>query len=117
MEPIVGRKHAATSRGPQCRVDAALAQLRPKHQQILVLVAVEKLTYPDIAERLGISVKRVERRFANALCELDRILEAGGKSPWRCLWQGAHRSGSISDGYESARRSLRQSRVNLAMER
>lgn len=113
----MGRKHAATLCGAQHQVDAALAQLRPERQQILVLVAVEKLTYPDIAERLGISVKRVERRFANALCELDRNLEAGGKSPWRCLWQGAHRSGSISDGYESARRPLRQARANLGMER
>lgn len=63
-------------------MDAALAQLLPKHEQILVLVAVEKLTYPAIAARLGISVKRVERRFADALCELDRTLEAGGKPPW-----------------------------------
>lgn len=117
MERIVCSKQAAALRGPQYPMDAAVAQLRPKHQQILVLVAGEKLTYPDIAERLGITVKCVERCFADALCELDRTLEAGGKPPWRRLWQRAHRRGSISDGHDSARRSLRQAQANLATER
>jgi RNA polymerase sigma factor (sigma-70 family) len=56
------------------RLDAALARLRPKTRQVFLLSRVEGLTYPKIAERLGVSVSAVEKHMMIAIAHLDRRL-------------------------------------------
>ncbi|MFN3727564.1 MAG: RNA polymerase sigma factor [Allosphingosinicella sp.] len=68
------------------RVESAFRTLRPIHQEMLTLTAVHKLTYAEVAGRLGISMAEVERRLADAIYLLDRAAERGGKPWWRRLW-------------------------------
>lgn len=52
----------------------AMMRLRPAQREVFLMNRVEKLTYGEIADRLGITAKQVERRIAAALCALDREL-------------------------------------------
>lgn len=58
----------------------AFDRLPPRQQQILLMVRVEKLSYAEIGERLGLRPRKVERLLAQALASLDRQLE-------RMKWQ------------------------------
>ena len=57
------------------RLERAIAQL-PENQRIVFLMnRMDKLTYAEIAEHLGLSVKAVEKRMSKALVELRQILK------------------------------------------
>ncbi len=55
---------------------AAFAELTPEHQAVLVLRAVEGLSYDEIARSLGVPAGTVMSRLARARAELKRRLEA-----------------------------------------
>lgn len=59
----------------QDRLDAALAQLPEGQRVVFLMNRVEKLTYAEIAERLGLSVKAVEKRMHGALVELRNCFQ------------------------------------------
>ena len=52
------------------KLDTALAQLPEGQRVVFLMNRVEKMTYAEIAERLGLSVKAVEKRMHGALVEL-----------------------------------------------
>lgn len=56
------------------QLEAAAATLRPLERRVFGLAARERLSNPEIAGRLGISVRRAERLLARALGKLDRAL-------------------------------------------
>lgn len=56
------------------RLEAAMMRLRPKTREIFVAHRVDGLTYAEIAERTGLSVKGVEKQMSKALVQLDRLL-------------------------------------------
>ncbi len=57
------------------RLERAIAQL-PENQRIVFLMnRMDKLTYAEIAERLDLSVKAVEKRMSKALVEMRQILK------------------------------------------
>jgi len=57
------------------RLEHAIAQL-PENQRIVFLMnRMDKLTYAEIADQLGLSVKAVEKRMSKALVELRQILK------------------------------------------
>ncbi len=57
------------------RLERAITQL-PENQRIVFLMnRMDKLTYAEIAERLDLSVKAVEKRMSKALVELRQILK------------------------------------------
>ncbi len=56
------------------RLEQAIMRLRPAQREVFLMNRVEKLSYAEISERLGITVVQVERRIAAALCALDRDL-------------------------------------------
>ena len=56
------------------RLEAAMMRLRPKTREIFVAHRVEGLTYAEIADRTGLSVKGVEKQMSKALVQLDRML-------------------------------------------
>jgi RNA polymerase sigma-70 factor (ECF subfamily) len=60
------------------RFQAFLAELPPQARDILLLNRIEDLTHEEIADRLGVSVRTVERRIADALKRLRRRLGDGG---------------------------------------
>lgn len=71
------------------RVERAFLRLRRKHRQMLIMARVEKLTYAEMAERLGITIKQVERRMADMIYAWDRAMEKeeeGEKRPWWRFW-------------------------------
>ncbi len=67
------------------RVERAFKKLTPRQGEVLLMVRLDGLSYAQIAERLGITPERVERHFADALCNFDRHLNRPEK-PWWRLW-------------------------------
>ena len=64
------------SRDELRRLDAAVQRLRPRMREVFLLKRVEGMTYIQIAERVGMSVKGVKKQMAKALCELRRDVGA-----------------------------------------
>ena len=56
------------------RLEAAMMRLRPKTREIFMAHRIDGMTYAEIAERTGLSVKGVEKQMSKALVQLDRIL-------------------------------------------
>ena len=56
------------------RLDAAVRRLRPRTREVFLLQRVEGMTYIQIAEQVGMSVKGVKKQMAKALFELRRDL-------------------------------------------
>ncbi|MEL6273777.1 MAG: sigma-70 family RNA polymerase sigma factor [Bacteroidota bacterium] len=57
----------------QQRLEKAIANLPEKNRIVFLMNRIDKLTYQEIADRLGISKKAVEKRMSKALVEL-RVL-------------------------------------------
>lgn len=55
------------------RVEAAMQRLPRKTREIFMAHRLEGLTYAEIAERTGLSVKAVEKQMSKALARLDRL--------------------------------------------
>jgi len=53
------------------KIEIALAGLSEKQRVVFLMNRIDKLTYKEIAERLEISVKAVEKRMHNALLQLN----------------------------------------------
>lgn len=62
------------AREMQDRLEAVLAQLPEPQRLVFLMNRVEKLTYVEIADALGISVKTVEKRMHGALIVLKNTL-------------------------------------------
>lgn len=56
------------------RLEAAIMRLRPRTREVFMAHRIEGLTYAEIAERTGLSVKGVEKQMSKALVQLDRLL-------------------------------------------
>jgi RNA polymerase sigma-70 factor (ECF subfamily) len=65
------------SRDMLARMEAALTRLRPRTREIFVAHRVHGLSYAEIAERTGLSVKGVEKQMSKALVQLHHILGRG----------------------------------------
>lgn len=55
------------------RLEETLSALPEKQRSVFLMNRIEKLTYQEIAERLGLSVKTVEKRMHKALEVLRRL--------------------------------------------
>jgi RNA polymerase sigma-70 factor (ECF subfamily) len=55
----------------------ALVQLPEKQRTVFMMSRMEELKYTEIAERLDISIKTVEKRMSNALSYLRKVLKYG----------------------------------------
>jgi RNA polymerase sigma-70 factor (ECF subfamily) len=64
----------------QRQLRAALERLPPAHQAAFVLQNREGYSYEEIARRLRVSVRKVERLLAEAKEQLQMLLGAGGNS-------------------------------------
>jgi len=59
----------------QDRLEKAIAQLPEKQRTVFLMNRMDKMTYGQIAERLGLSVKAIEKRMSQALVEMRKILK------------------------------------------
>lgn len=56
------------------RVEAAIERLPDRTREIFVAHRIEGLSYAEIAERTGLSVKGVEKQMSKALVRIDRLM-------------------------------------------
>jgi len=62
---------------PLARMERALRRLDTVAREVFLIHRLESLGYPEIAERLGISVEEVETCIARAMLRLATALENG----------------------------------------
>lgn len=74
-EPVVDQVATLEFRETLRRVEAALAKLKPKTRQIFLAQRIEGLSYVEIAERTGLSVKGVEKQMTKAIARIHRMLD------------------------------------------
>jgi len=60
----------------QAHYEHTLAQLPEKQRTVFLMNRIDELSYREIAERLSISVKAVEKRMSSAIAFLKQKLEA-----------------------------------------
>ncbi|MCH2235868.1 MAG: sigma-70 family RNA polymerase sigma factor [Crocinitomicaceae bacterium] len=56
------------------KYEAALTQLPEKQREVFLMSRLEEMSYKEIAERLNLSLKAVEKRMSQALGELRKVL-------------------------------------------
>jgi RNA polymerase sigma-70 factor (ECF subfamily) len=56
------------------RLEQAMLKLKPKTREIFMAHRLDGLSYAEIAERTGLSVKGVEKQMCKAIAQLDRSL-------------------------------------------
>lgn len=49
------------------RLEQAISELPETQREVFLMNRIDKLTYAEIAERLGVSVKAIEKRMGKAL--------------------------------------------------
>jgi len=69
------------------RIEQAMLSLPPKTREIFIAHRVHGLSYQQIADRTGISVRRVKRHMVRALCRIDRTLEGEPLRWWERLFR------------------------------
>jgi RNA polymerase sigma factor (sigma-70 family) len=72
--PGPSQERLLESRDMLRRLEAAMMRLRPKTREIFMAHRIHGMTYAEIAERTGLSVKGVESQMSRALAQLDRML-------------------------------------------
>ena len=55
--------------------EKSLAQLSEKQRVVYLMNRLDGFTYPEIAERLAISVKTVEKRISQSLAHIRKVLQ------------------------------------------
>jgi len=55
------------------RLEAAMHRLRPKTREIFLAHRLDGLSYAEIAERTGLSIKGVEKQMSKAIAMIDRL--------------------------------------------
>jgi RNA polymerase sigma factor (sigma-70 family) len=72
--PGLDQHRLLESRDMLRRLEAAMMRLRPRTREIFMAHRIDGMTYTQIAERTGLSVKGVETQMSRALAQLDRML-------------------------------------------
>lgn len=57
------------------KLQQAISELKEKDRTVFLMNRIEGLTYNQIAENLGLTVKAIEKRMKNALSELKKTIE------------------------------------------
>ena len=73
----VDQQRLLESRDMLTRVEAAMLKLRPRTREIFMAHRIDGLSYAEIAERMGITVKGVEKQMSKAIAKIDRLLDRG----------------------------------------
>jgi RNA polymerase sigma-70 factor (ECF subfamily) len=76
-EPLVDQVAALESRDMLRRLEHAVSKLKPCTREIFLAHRIEGLSYAEIAERTGLSIKGVEKQMSKAIAKIDRLLDRG----------------------------------------
>ena len=76
-EPLVDQVATLESRDMLRRLEHAVGKLKPRTREIFLAHRIEGLSYAQIAERTGLSVKGVEKQMSRAIAKIDRLLDRG----------------------------------------
>jgi RNA polymerase sigma factor (sigma-70 family) len=57
------------------RLELAMGKLKPKTRAIFLAHRLDGLTYCEIAEQTGLSIKGVEKQMSKAIAKIDRLLD------------------------------------------
>lgn len=68
------QQHLLETRDMLRRLEAAMLKLKPRAREIFMAHRLHGLSYGEIAERTGLSVKGVEKQMSKAIAHLDRML-------------------------------------------
>lgn len=60
------------------RLEAAMVHLKPRSRDIFLAHRLDGMTYNEIAEQTGLSVKRVEKIMSKTIGQLTRMMERDG---------------------------------------
>jgi RNA polymerase sigma-70 factor (ECF subfamily) len=63
------------SRDMLSRLEAAMLKLRPRTREIFMAHRLDGLSYAEIAERTGLTIKGVEKQMSKAIAQIDRMLD------------------------------------------
>ena len=76
--PVAGHDPIAAleARDQLKRLQASLARLSPKTRSIFLAHRRDGVSYKDIANQTGLSVKAIERRMSKAIAHIDRVRRA-----------------------------------------
>jgi RNA polymerase sigma factor (sigma-70 family) len=74
---LVDAVSALESRDTLRRLELAMAKLKPRTRAIFLAHRLDGLSYAEIAQRAGLSVKGVEKQMSKAIAKIDRYLERG----------------------------------------
>jgi RNA polymerase sigma-70 factor (ECF subfamily) len=69
------------------RLDYAMRRVPRRQREIFLAVRLENLSYPEIAERIGLTIDQIEQLFTAALVNLTRNLDDPRRHWWR-RWLG-----------------------------
>ena len=72
--PGLDQQSLLESRDMLRRLEAAMMRLRPRTREIFVAHRIEGMTYAEIAERTGLTVKGVEKQMSKAIASIDRTV-------------------------------------------
>lgn len=81
-----GRPHMALAHDPVAQLEgrdtlrqleAAMLRLKPKTREIFLARRLDGMSYAEIAERTGLSVKGVEKQMTTAIAKIDRLMHRG----------------------------------------
>ena len=74
-DPLLDQVAVLESRDTLRRLEAAMDRLRPRTREIFMAHRIEGLSYAEIAERTGLTVKGVEKQMSKAIAKIDRLLD------------------------------------------
>ncbi|MBW8911593.1 MAG: RNA polymerase subunit sigma [Sphingomonas sp.] len=70
------------------RLERAVRRMPTLQREIFLAIRLDDLSYPEIAERIGLSAREVERHFANSLLCIHRALDRPAREP---IWKRVFR--------------------------
>jgi RNA polymerase sigma-70 factor (ECF subfamily) len=65
------------SRDKLRRLEQVIERLRPRTREIFLAHRIRGLTYAEIADELGLTVKGVEKQMSKAIAKIDRLFDRG----------------------------------------
>ena len=65
------------SRDKLRRLEQVIERLRPRTREIFLAHRIQGLTYREIADEMGLTVKGVEKQMSKAIAKIDRLFDRG----------------------------------------
>jgi RNA polymerase sigma-70 factor (ECF subfamily) len=74
-QKLVDQVSFLESRDTLRRLEQAIGKLRPRTREIFLAHRIKGLTYSEIADETGLTVKGVEKQMSKAIAKIDRLID------------------------------------------